>query len=81
MSAAGHAYVVDDRREVERLWSPAASAFFEGPHDPRVVALRIELDQFSWWTSADNKLVRVVNVVRSMVGAGNRAVEHGDEHL
>jgi general stress protein 26 len=75
VSATGMQRVVTDRAVIERLWNPLVHAWFEGPDDPNLVAVEVEVTEFSWWDSASNKLVRAAQLVRSAVGGP----DHGDE--
>jgi general stress protein 26 len=83
VSATGTQRVVTDRSVTERLWNPLADAWFEGPDDPNLVAIEVEVTEFSWWDSAANKLVRAAQLVRSAVGGPDRGDEgdHGHGRL
>lgn len=84
VSARGRQVVVTDRATVERLWSPVAKAWFEGPDDPALAVLDVQVDEFSWWDAASNRLVRVARLVAAAVTgpeAGPSEGDHGTERL
>lgn len=75
----GDASLNPDRSLVERLWSPAAKVFFEGPDDPDAVALEFRMTHGQWWDGPSSKLGNVVALVRAAVtGNPDDAGDAGD---
>ena len=67
-AASGGGQLVRDRREIDRLWNAMVKAWFpQGPEDPRVVLVRVELDHAEYWDSPSNKLVQMAAFAKSMV--------------
>ena len=83
VSVTGTQQVVTDVSEAQRLWNPLANAWFESAEDPNLAVLRVDATAFSWWDSADNRLVRAAKLVRSAVAGPGSADEgaHGRERL
>ena len=77
VSANGTQRLVTDRAEVERLWSPIAKGWFEGPEDPDVVVLEVSVEQFAWWDSSSSKLVRMVKLVKGTITGDADEGDHG----
>jgi len=63
----GHATVDESRDTVQRLWNPAAEAFFEGPDDPNAVALECAINDGEWWDGPSTKVGMVVSLVKRAV--------------
>src|SRR5215204_2637372 len=54
VTAKGKQKVRGDRATIERLWSPIAKAWFEGPEDPELVVLEVRVKEFAWWDTSAN---------------------------
>lgn len=66
VSASGHAQVVDDHAKARELWSPMAKAWFDGPDDPDLVLLRVDLDRAEYWdTPTGGKLVQFAGMAKA----------------
>jgi general stress protein 26 len=79
-SATGRATVVDDVERARALWNLAANAWFEGPDDPDLVALKVEPETLSTWETPSNRLVHLVQIAKAVVthdanDTGTRQVE------
>ena len=60
VSASGRGSVVTDRAQIERLWSPALSAFFKGgKDDPRVCLIQVEVEHADYWDGPGNMLTKL----------------------
>lgn len=67
VSLRGRARVTRDRALVEQLWTPVAKAFFDGPDDPDLRALVIEIDAGEWWDGPSTGVGRIVSLVKAAV--------------
>jgi general stress protein 26 len=77
-AASGDGQLVRDRQEIDRLWNPMVAAWFpNGPEDPHVVLVRVELDRADYWDSASNKLVQFGAMVKAAV-TGKPPTDPGD---
>jgi general stress protein 26 len=77
LSLQGRAEVTPDASEVERLWNPAAAAFFDGEDDPAVGVLHFDVGGGEYWDSPGGRLGSAIAVVKAAV-TGDPAGEHGD---
>lgn len=67
LSLNGSAIVVTDPSETERLWSPAARAWFDGPDDPDLAVLHFDVAEGRFWDGPDGMLGRTVALVRGAI--------------
>lgn len=67
VSLRGTGRVVEDQAEIDRLWNPAASAYFEGRDDPAVVALVVEVAAGEWWDSPSSRIGQAIAMVKAAV--------------
>lgn len=57
---------VEDKAKLHQLWSPVTSAWFkDGADDPRVVLLRLTLQDAAIWASTGNTLVFGFEIARA----------------
>ncbi len=67
-AASGGGQLVRDRKEVDRLWNAMVKAWFpNGPDDPHVVLVRVDLDRAEYWDSTSNKLVQFAAMAKAAV--------------
>jgi general stress protein 26 len=76
-SLNGTATITRDRSEIERLWNPAASAFFEGQEDPHLAVLHFDVSDGEFWDSPGGRIGSLVAMVRAAVGGDESAGDHG----
>jgi general stress protein 26 len=77
LSLAGVASVHGDRTEIERLWNPAAGAYFGGKDDPSIGVLQLDIDTGEYWTSAGGRIGTVITLLKAKLGRPADAGEHG----
>ena len=81
-SVSGTVYLVDDRSRIAELWNPVAGAWFEGPDDPDLVAVRVQADELSWWDSPSSGLVRLFKIAKAALGGDADDVgDHASESI
>lgn len=81
VSLRGQGRVVKDKAEIERLWNPAASVFFDGPEDPNAVALLIEVEAGEWWDAPNGRIGQALAMVKAKITGDPEAVgEQGTVH-
>jgi general stress protein 26 len=66
-----------DRDTIERLWNPAASAFFEGPDDPDIRVLEIEATGGEWWDGPSSRIGQAISLIRTKLTGSTPEGEHG----
>ena len=78
VSMAGTASVVRDESEVNRLWTPAAKPFFDGPSDPSLRILRVLPEVVDYWDAPHSGLSRMIGFAKSMVTGERESLgDHG----
>lgn len=80
VSLTGQAGFTDERETLERLWAKPMEAWFEGPDDPKLVALHVDVTDGEYWDGPDSGLSRAVRGIASVVtGEGrDKMGEQGD---
>ncbi|WP_413559540.1 pyridoxamine 5'-phosphate oxidase family protein [Bdellovibrio sp. HCB209] len=84
ISVTGIAELVDDRPEkVRELWSKAYEVWFpQGPNDPNVQLLKVELEQAEYWEGHSNPVAKIINFVKLATGSHHvKMGEHGELNL
>lgn len=66
-SLSGTASITPDRADVERLWNPAAAAYFDGKDDPALAVLRYEVSGGEFWDAPSGRLGAAIALVRAAV--------------
>lgn len=52
VSLSGQATLVQDRQQIEKLWTDDLKAWFpEGLNDPELVLLRVDIEKWAYWES------------------------------
>lgn len=78
VSVAGAATVTNDPEAITRLWSPAASAYFDGPDDARLRVLQVHMEAGEYWSAPGaGPLGRLVSLVSAVVGSEVASGERG----
>lgn len=78
VSVTGAATVTNDHEAIARLWSPAASAYFDGADDPRIRVLQLHMESGEYWSAPGaGPLGRLVSIVSAAVGSDAGAGERG----
>ncbi|MGI9036111.1 MAG: pyridoxamine 5'-phosphate oxidase family protein [Pyrinomonadaceae bacterium] len=83
VSVSGTAQIVNDRKKIEDLWSPAYKAWFpKGLDDPTICLLKVTVEQAEYWDASNSTLVQVAGFVKAIV-TGERADggDHGKVNL
>jgi general stress protein 26 len=81
ISVRGRPAVSSDRTTIDRLWNPAAGAYFDGKDDPSIRALQVSVVDGSYWSAPGGGVLgRLASVVSAAIGRehalpGN---DHGD---
>ena len=72
------AHVNGNRARVEMLWTPLAKAFFEGPDDPDVCVLEVQVEAGEWWDGPSTGVGRIVSLVKAAVSHDGMSGDSGD---
>ncbi len=68
VSLSGHARVLNDRHMIRELWSPAASAFWDGADDPRIRVLEITPTEAQYWLGPNALAATVMMLAAAATG-------------
>jgi general stress protein 26 len=75
VSVSGRVSVVDDRAKRHALWSPPAKIWFkQGPDDPDLVLLRVDVDHADYWEAPSNIVTRMIGFAAAMVTGNEKLV-------
>lgn len=75
--ARGSAVVLKDRAKAQELWSPLAKAWFDGPDDPNLSLLRVQVESAEYWNDPAGGLVSILRVGAKALGANVSEGEMG----
>jgi general stress protein 26 len=66
ISVSGTAHVLHDRVRARELWTPVARIWFEqGPDDPNLAVLEVEVEKAEYWDMAGGKVRRLIGFLRA----------------
>ena len=66
LSISGRATVVDDPARARSLWSAMNEAWFpQGPTDPDLALLRVEVERAEVWKSDTNRMVQMLRIAKA----------------
>jgi general stress protein 26 len=63
----GDASVTTDQGERERLWTPFATAWFDGPNDPALGVVRFDVRDGEYWNGPNGAIGKAVRMIRAAV--------------
>ena len=68
VSVSGRAELVKDRAKVKELWGPGLKAWYpDGPDDPNIMLLRVDVEKAEYWDTPSNKLVQLVGFTKAIL--------------
>lgn len=66
VSIAGRATVMRDKAKQKELWTPVNKAWFpQGPEDPNLALLRVEVDSAEYWDAPSSTFVKLAGMVKA----------------
>lgn len=81
VSVSGTARLVRDQAKVKELWNPILKAWFpDGPEDPDIALLRVDVHQAEYWDSPSSTMVQIAGFLKA-VATGQRANGGENEKL
>ncbi len=84
VSIAGTAAFIEDAARKEALWTPMAKAWFpDGPGDPELVLLAVQVQHAEYWDVKESRLTQLYKMATAaMTGERPKALgEHREVHL
>jgi general stress protein 26 len=77
VSVSGTAAIIKDHQKIQELWSPIHKAWFpDGPDDPNLCLLKVEVEQAEYWDSSSSTIVQVLGFVKALVTG--KSADHND---
>ncbi len=68
VSVAGHASLLEDQAKKEALFTPMAKAWFpNGPTDPNLGLLAVQIANAEYWNVDDSKMVQVYKMMKAAI--------------
>lgn len=68
VSISGVTQILKDRDKIEALWSPVHKAWIpEGPDDPDLALLKVNIEQAEYWDETANRMERLVKLARTLM--------------
>lgn len=67
LSASGQALILNDRDKIREFWSPMLKAWWDGPDDPSIRVIRVDVEQVEYWDTPGGKLVSLFQLAKGMV--------------
>ena len=78
VSVSGTAMSRIDQALVKELWNPILNAWWDGPDDPAIRVVEVQIQEAEYWASPGNRIVRFVGIVAAAAtGDEYDAGEHG----
>ena len=67
VSVDGTAKVLNDRTRIAELWNPMLKAWYEGPDDPTLRVIRVDVDRAEFWDSPGGKIGSLLSIAKAIV--------------
>lgn len=78
VSVSGRAEMVDDKKKMEELWTPAIKAWFpDGLEDPRITLVKVDVEKAEYWDSPSSTLVQLAGFAKALI-TGKRMEDAGE---
>ncbi|MGH2623373.1 MAG: pyridoxamine 5'-phosphate oxidase family protein, partial [Sphingobacterium sp.] len=67
MNLYGIAEIVEDQFKIEALWNPAIAIWFDGPHDPQIGLIRVEVLEGHYWDEQSAAPIAAFKMLKSLL--------------
>ena len=75
LTLKGRAAFNQDRSKINELWNPMYKAWFpDGPTDPEIAVLRVDITEAEYWQASSSSLVRSVKYIAAAVTGGKTSI-------
>jgi general stress protein 26 len=82
VSLSGYARLSYDPERIFALWDERVEAWFsQGPLDPRLSLLRVDVDHAEYWEERSRRGIRLLALAQAALGAETRRPGHGRMQL
>jgi general stress protein 26 len=79
VSLTGRGQVLDDRVLVHDFWNPLYNAWFDGPDDPNICVIRVDVETAEYWDTRGGKAASILSVVAAAF-TGNRSAGRSEHN-
>jgi len=77
VSVSGTATISRDKQKIEELWNPINKAWFpDGPEDPNIALIKVDVHAAEYWDAPNSKMVQVVGFLKAL--ATGQAYDPGE---
>jgi general stress protein 26 len=80
ISVTGRAKIVNDRARIKSMWSPFLKAWWDGPDDPEIRLIRVDVHKVEFWDTPGGKIASVLSIVKSVI-TGTRDTSSENETI
>ena len=78
VSLTGQAGIYNDRERIHDYWSSFMKAWWDGPEDPRIRVMKVDVEQAEYWDTPGGKVASLLALVKSAVTGKN--ADQDNEH-
>jgi general stress protein 26 len=80
VSVQGHAILIRDQAKNKELWSPEHKIWFpNGPEDPNLGLIKVQVEEIEYWDSASNPVGRAIDFVKALVTGNEREMGENEK--
>ncbi|MEJ7608639.1 MAG: pyridoxamine 5'-phosphate oxidase family protein [Bryobacteraceae bacterium] len=79
VSVSGVARKLRDPEKAKQMWSVFHKAWFDGPDDPKLALLRVEVQKAEYWDSPSSKVIQTIGFAKAIL-TGKRYADEATEH-
>ena len=79
VSLSGQAEILNDRERISRFWSAFMKAWWDGPEDPRIRVLKVDIEQGEYWDTPGGKVASLFALVKGAV-LGKEEADQDNDH-
>ena len=82
LSACGKATIIRDVAKQKELWNPMVKAWFDGPEDPNLALLKVEVEGAEYWDGPHSKVLELFAIAKAaLTGQEYEAGDHAKVRL
>lgn len=67
VSVSGDAEIIIDREKAKQLWTPHVKEYFDGPEDPELALIRVQIHSGEYWDHESQEMVQFAGAFRAGV--------------
>lgn len=68
VSLSGTAEMLHDRAKMKELWNPVAKGWYpDGPEDPRLALLRVNVEKAEYWDTPSGRMVQLAGFLKAVI--------------